>query len=352
MRIVHVGAWNRNWGDAAIQLACRVAMQGEGEWVPLDCQSTEFTASRVRELEATGQHVWLVGGGGLIWAKPELESVSGWQWQISQEAMAELHNPVVVWAVGSPVFPYGDRTWDADAPWAAPLRHSLRYLQSYASRFTVRGGLTRALLRQASRVMVPEVVPDIGWALCEYLPNIGSRPRGPVGLVWGDDKPDWRWAGQEQEVKDALVAELGDGVTVITHLTDEVTDGWPMAWGRQLVERHPAPEHVATWAVHRYRGLRAVVSVRKHGLVLGAALGVPVVALGDVGEVAEIATEIGAPVVSTKRLLSEPGVLEAAVGHAVETLGEQQERAHHAGVLTATGLRTAVQQAWKEAQGG
>ncbi len=49
--IIHVGAWNRNWGDAAIQLGCRVAAGDGFDWLPVDCQTTIFDESTVRALE-------------------------------------------------------------------------------------------------------------------------------------------------------------------------------------------------------------------------------------------------------------------------------------------------------------
>lgn len=335
MKIVHVGAWNRNWGDAAIQLACRIAVGDGHEWLPFDCQTTVFTPELVRKIESDGPVVWLIGGGGLIWAKPELDSVSGWQWQITPEAMEAITGKVVVWALGSPVFPYGDSTWGLSAPHAKALTESLHDVNRKATTFTVRGESTRFhLLNRLNQNF--SIVPDIAWALVDH--ERPAQPGDNIGFLWATDKQYWRW-GDSFHRDDAVAAaydQLGDieNVTHIRHLAP--SDG-----------EQPTPEAVGRWARKAYAGLRGVVSTRKHGIIIGAAMGVPVVGLGDVIEVAEICDTIGAPVVSYRELLV-PGVLQKAIEEAVSDRDFQHQCARIAGATAREGLRTAITKAWGE----
>ncbi len=346
--ILHVGAWGRNWGDQAIALGARHAAGPDHRWLSLDCQKERFTVERVRELEAKAgpDGVWLIGGGGLIWAKPELDSPSGWQWQIEQDALEAIELPIVVWAVGSPTFPYGDRTWDESAPWAKPLRDSLSLLRAKASTFAVRDDSTANLMVDGYLHRPNQIVPDIAWALAGKLKRTKQAPM--VGLVWAEDKADWRWGGKEGEVRLAIERELkGENVRVIPHLSDEHCEGWPAMWERDKITALSIPHHsyVPWWADKVYRGLDVVISARKHGIVLAAAQGIPAVGIGDVKEVRQMCEEIGAPWVSTERMIDfacYAGALRMAVWTAREHAAEQYDRALEAGIRTSSGLREAL----------
>ena len=344
--ILHVGAWGRNWGDQAIALGARHAAGPGHEWLPLDCQVERFTVERVRELEADAgpDGVWLIGGGGLIWAKPELDSPSGWQWQIEQDALEAIRLPIVVWAVGSPTFPHGDRTWDLDAPWAKAIRDSLSLLRAKVSMFAVRDDWTNCLLF-TNGLASCEVVPDVAWALAGKLKRTKQAPR--VGLVWAEDKADWRWDGKEGEVRLAIERELkGEQVRVIPHLSDEHCEGWPALWQRSCAwVNQPDYQHVPVWAANVYSGLDVVISARKHGIVLAAAQGIPAVGIGNVVEVQQMCDEIRAPCVATEELLNFDGVLVEAIESARTAGLVQYASAIRAGDKTRVGLRTALDNA-------
>ena len=341
--ILHVGAWGRNWGDQAIALGARHAAGPGHEWLPLDCQVERFTVERVRELEAQAgpDGVWLIGGGGLIWAKPELDSPSGWQWQIEQDALEAIRLPIVVWAVGSPTFPHGDRTWDESAPWADALRDSLELLQAKASTFAVRDSSTVELFGANYLVPPDLVVPDMAWALAGKLRRTYQMSR--VGLVWAEDKADWRWDGKEGEVRLAIERELkGEQVRVIPHLSDEHCEGWPALWERAPLHGQPDLQLVPDWAEMTYEGLDIVISARKHGIVLAAAQGVPAYGIGDVVEVRQMCDEVGAPYMPTALMLKHPGLLRYIIEGTRKHAGRQYARAIEAGERTSSGLRTAL----------
>ena len=306
-RVAHVGAWGRNFGDRAIQWGVQQAL-GVDDWViyPYDCQRVaHYDADQARALTESVD-VILVGGGGLLWDKPELRSVSGWQWQVTMEFLEALRVPVVVWGVGWTAFPTDDdRTGQAPA-----FRETLSWLVENAAAFTARNPQTRAMLDlhgvEVERVDVA-ADPALGapW-------NRWRGGGGVLALCWASDKPAWRWDDPDDERRalHAVVTaakELGLTLRLVPHLagTDERVRGYLRDEGVnfQDVERdaphlYPATlERVEEWARLSYVDADVVVSMRKHGMLIPAGMGAPVLGLGELPEVEYLAQMLGVQVV-------------------------------------------------------
>jgi len=315
--VYHVGAWGRNYGDRAIQLATMQQLAqhlpGLVEWHHHDLQERIFDEAWVEEVNAQGTLV-VVGPGGLLWDKPGLNSPTGWQWRIPGRLVAQLQPPLVLHTLGWTRFPYNDPT--GTHPELVP---HLATCFEQAAHKAVRNRGTLQALHQLGLRIAPQVLPDVAIttpAEAVHLPA-GLFPGPVIGLCWASDKPGWRWAGgaaeEERWLLQVLVPVLcnaiqqhGATVLLVPHIA-----GLDKGIRDQLEAHLPAGRFVcaeqdgmlpypATLAgtptlAGIYQQCTMVLSMRKHGLWIPFGQGVPVVGLGDLPEVAWTMRSLGMP---------------------------------------------------------
>ena len=325
--IYHVGAWGRNLGDLAIQMAMHHAL-GQGEldisWVPIDCQAGPMTDAWVNGVNEHADMV-IVGGGGLLWNKPELESGTGWQWDYTWEQLQAIKPPIVVYGLGFTEFPYRTegRTPEQEGFWP-----SLEELLSVAKLFSVRNHYTRQFLLEGLDGIHPagkkpiEVIPDP--ALFLPAPEwdvsvLGAPPGLPTGrpvisICWGSDKRDWRWPNSTHSellflgrLVDALegfvrgsnahvvlvphIAGLDDGVAAL--LEGELGSS-NFTYAQDMLPHLEQPNwNTLQAALLIYGRSQVVLSMRKHGLLMAGSQGRYMFGLGDLEEVAATMGELG-----------------------------------------------------------
>ena len=327
--IYHVGAWGRNLGDIAIQMAMHHAL-GQGDldinWVPIDCQAGPMTDAWVNGVNEHADMV-IVGGGGLLWNKPELESGTGWQWDYQWEQLKAIRPPIVVYGLGWTEFPHRKegRTGDHEGFW-----DSLEELLDTAKLFSVRNHYTREVLL-ASRILqnrsdLPpsaiEVIPDPAL----FLPSpmwdanaLGAPPQLPTGrpiisICWASDKRDWRWPnsthsellflGRLVDALEGFIRGSNAFVALVPHiagLDDDLAELLEGELGSDnfgyMADALPDLEQ-PTWntlqaALLIYGRSQVVLSMRKHGLLMAGSQGRYMFGLGDLEEVGATMVELG-----------------------------------------------------------
>ena len=320
--IYHVGAWDRNLGDLAIQMAMHHAL-GQGEldisWVPIDCQAGPMTDAWVNGVNEHADMV-IVGGGGLLWNKPELESGTGWQWDYTWAQLEALRVPLVVYGLGFTEFPYRQegRTEEHDN-----FVDSVMELLDVAKLFSVRNRYTRDFLTQGMEPPLPiEVIPDPALFLPAPMWDVsvlGAPPGLPTGrpvisICWGSDKVDWRWPnGRHSELLflgrlvDALeglvrgsnahvvlvphIAGLDDGVAAL--LEGELGSS-NFTYAQDMLPDLEQPNwNTLQAALLIYGRSQVVLSMRKHGLLMAGSQGRYMFGLGDLEEVGATMAELG-----------------------------------------------------------
>ncbi len=313
-RILHIGAWGRNWGDHAIKYAMRRSLDAAFtarrvevvEWEYADIQETDFDGFDFSPFDLV-----IVGGGGLLWDKPELKSYTGWQWRIPAEQLLEIRAPLVLYGLGWTRFPYHDPT-GSEVMWT-----HLRITASKAALFSVRNRETRDLLRQHGIPKVdhiPDPAIDLGDSSGTWAVEDGVKM---IGLCWASDKPEMRFGNQTRydhwlecyaAYLKAVTEKTGHTVLMVEHIggmDDAAHDIFKSYMGDRFIsyQNHIGAAKLAddgrplTENVPEYFGVYdncdAVFSSRKHGIWIPAGKSVPTIGFGLLDEVGWTMRSVG-----------------------------------------------------------
>ncbi|SHL74506.1 polysaccharide pyruvyl transferase family protein [Roseibium suaedae] len=316
MRIAHVGAWGRNFGDFALQageMAVFSADAGEPlEFLQIHSQKTRFHPDLIDHINATCD-LMVVGGGGLIFHRPEDSSRSGWQFDITLEDLERIKVPLAVYAIGYNAFHF-----DQLKLLPIAMQH-LKAVQDKAFLFSVRNqGTKRALIRGGLDAERIEVIPDPGM----YVPPVPfTLPKAKngslkIGINWAGDRPHFRfaepWEQTRAQLVDAMcgafeaVAEKHPDLQVyfLPHLEERIdSDVWPM-FQERLGERvinleddasyiYPPSLTQVGFLADAYRQMDLAIGMRGHATIVPFGMNTPVLGLGSHDKVGFFLEEVG-----------------------------------------------------------
>jgi len=311
VNVWHIGAWNRNVGDWALAYQLHRLLNEQGrprdvtfKFYMVDSQRTYFHQALVDQMNEEADLI-LVGGGGLIFFRPEDKSISGWSFNIEPEKVCALKKPLIVYAIGYNRFAYDETEFPP-----ATAQH-LRITQAKAALFSVRNNGTRRTLieRYGLDPNKIDVVPDPG--ICLYDRPIEIRPKrnaAPfIAVNWAADRPHQRYPKPSEEnakyflisLKTALVQsvkDLGTQILFLPHLMQIDTDifeyfasGFPKGSIFSLHHELPyiyAPPGEMLYAhvpffTNVFRQADVLIGMRLHNCVLGFGAGKPFITLGS-----------------------------------------------------------------------
>lgn len=324
LNVWHIGAWNRNVGDWALAYQMHRLLNEQGasrgiafRFHQIDSQRTFFYPELVDQMNDEADLI-VIGGGGLIFARPEDRSVSGWSFNIPPADLARLRPPIVVHGIGYNRFAYDTQPFP---PATAP---HLRQLQDKAVLFSVRNHGTRRQLieRYGLDPNRLDVVPDAG--ICLYDRPIavpGLRRDVPVvALNWAGDRPHQRYPPPAEEnareflarTKAALrrlVDERGVQIMFLPHLVsldtdmyDEFADGFPTGTivntHRAVPYLYPPPGEMMyahiPFFTNLFRQADVILGMRLHTCILAFGAGTRFIPLGSHPKVHYFADDVGA----------------------------------------------------------
>ena len=250
VNVWQIAGWNRNVGDWALTYHQHRLLNKHArpyglffKFYPLDGQLTYFYPSLVDQMNEEADLV-MVGGGGLIFHRPEDKSVSGWGFNISIPDLHRIEKPVVVYALGNNKFAYSNNAF----PEMTSIH--MRELQKKSIYFSVRTtGVRNDMVSDFD--LVPskiEVIPDTGIYLHDRPISIPFKKRsGPlIAVNLAGDRPHYRYpepAEENQQIcfdilRSALlraVKELDATIMFLPHLHaldfapfDKFSEGFPL----------------------------------------------------------------------------------------------------------------------------
>ncbi len=322
MNVWHIAGWNRNVGDWALTYhqhrLLNEAAKSAGlsfKFYPIDGQRTFFHPGLIDQMNEEADLV-MVGGGGLIFHRPEDKSVSGWGFNISQENLRRVKKPIIVYSLGNNKFSYGGNEFPS---YTAP---QLKELQNRATLFSVRAaGVKRDLVNDfgldGEKI---EVTPDTGMFLYDRDISLPiKRGRGPlIAVNFAGDRPHYRYPdpGAENEkrfyqaLKAALlrlVKEAGAQILYLPHLSivdfdvyQSFAEGFPAGSVFGLHQELPflyAPPgellhpHIPFFT-NIYRKLDLVIGMRLHSCIFAYGAGIKFIPLGDQDKLRHLVEDI------------------------------------------------------------
>jgi len=313
--IWHHGAWNRNFGDWVLfdsiqHHLCRAAGRSM-RFVPADSQRTRYGRDLVARLNREAD-LLLVGGGGLVFHRPEDATVSGWQFNIALDDLAAVRVPIVVYGVGYNRFPY-DRSG-----FPAGFAAHVRAVQSRAALFSVRNAGTRdALVAHGLDPARMEIVMDAGaFAPCDAVALPALEGDGPlIGVNVAGDRPGHRYPAPAEanerrchavlaDVLACVVERTGARVLLIPHIVDiddRLHDVYIERIGRERCidlkaiapQIYPPAAVTASLLVGVYDRCDAVLGMRGHACIIAYGRGVPFVAVGEHAKTRYLLSDVG-----------------------------------------------------------
>ncbi len=338
--IWHVGGWNRNYGDFAIQAGLQRMLRRVADepliFVPVDCQQTWFHPALIDRMNAEAD-LLLVGGGGMVFNRPEDDSHSGWQFNIAMDDLARVDIPLVVHGIGFNQFTY-DRSG-----FRPQMNDHLRRTQETAVLFSTRNEGTRAELahRGLDGDAMP-VLPDSGMFVAPSpiaLP--GSNEGVTIGVNWAGDRVDQRWPGEPEETAAAVARSLADALSAVLaargggrvlwvpHLMEidrHARTVFEDALGASLIDLEQAMAHIYPPSLYQvpfladiYRQCDLVIGMRGHANIIPFGVGTRVIGIGSHNKNRFFLEEIGEP----DALIDVRGYPDGCSADAMRTLIER-----------------------------
>uniref|UniRef100_UPI003BA98952 polysaccharide pyruvyl transferase family protein n=1 Tax=Stappia sp. TaxID=1870903 RepID=UPI003BA98952 len=316
IRIAHVGGWGRNYGDLALQAGqMRVLREDAPEaldFLPIHCQQTWFHDDLIDMINETCD-LLMLGGGGMIFHRPEDSSRSGWQFNIALEDLEKIKVPLAVYAIG-----YNPFHFDELKLLPQTMTH-LAATQKKSAVFSVRNrGTWQALQNGGLAGERIDVIPDPGMYVQPRRLTLPGADEADIriGLNWAGDRPHFRFSEPWRENRTALIDSLCEAfqllarrhprlrVYFIPHLENRIdSDVWEEFKARlgdmiinledDVARIYPPSLSQACFLADAYRQMDVSIGMRGHANIIPFGMGTPVIGLGSHDKVGFFLSEVG-----------------------------------------------------------
>jgi len=273
-----------NWGDICLPVAVREAVETRvqiRDWFPIHVHQV-FDDQRLEIVNGTKGLV--VGGGGLLLPDTSPNGSSGWQWNVTTEALKRLQVPLAVIAVGYNLFKGQDF-------YSRQFQYSLETLVDRAVLFGLRnGGSLRKVQDRLPARLADKVTffPCPTCVLCQLHPEYAEPEPSMDGVLINAayDRSSRRFGEAYPQFLEQMAKairtldERGVAVGFAAHLpSDErfLVDVAPLI-GRSL-DCHRLYDLELEAAYRVYRRAALVIGMRGHATMIPFGLGVPVLSV-------------------------------------------------------------------------
>lgn len=291
----------------------RAASSSPLNFVPVDCQKTMLHPALIDEFNAKAD-LLLVGGGGMVFHRPEDDSHSGWQFNVRQEDLDDIKVPLVIYGIGFNQFYYDDHGFEPR------LNGHLRATQDKAALFSVRNrGTFDELVSRGLDPARMEVIPDPGMFVPPSpieLPGIGED-EFKLGLNWAGDRAHHRFPDPWQTTRNAVIEALcqailrlfdtlgGGKLIFIPHLSDIDSEVAPLFEERlgkvfynvetELPYIYPPSQAQVPFLADIYRQMDLVIGMRGHANIIPLGMNTPFIGFGSHNKNHFFLDEVGEP---------------------------------------------------------
>ncbi|MCV0427912.1 MAG: polysaccharide pyruvyl transferase family protein [Roseibium sp.] len=282
------------------------------DFLPIHCQQTVFHSDLIDLVNETCDLI-VLGGGGMIFHRPEDSSRSGWQFNIGIEDLKRIKVPVATYGIGYNAFHFDEMKLLPNA-----MEH-LRETQAKTSLFSVRNqGSKDALVAGGLDGDRIEIIPDPGMFVQPHAFTLPGSADADIriGLNWAGDRPHFRfqepWSENRQKLINALcnafetMARTYPGMRVyfIPHLVDRIdSDVWEMfksRLGERTINLEDSASHIyppsfaqVGFLADAYSQMDLTIGMRGHANIVPFGMNTVPVGLGSHDKVGFFLKEAG-----------------------------------------------------------
>lgn len=313
--IYHVGAWSGNFGDSILQQSIKLGLSNISRFdlvfLYINCQQTEFTKELIWEINNKADLI-IIGGGGLVFYRPQDNSKSGWQWNIDLDLIDMIKVPFVVYGIGYNQFEY-------DASNYIPITNQhLQKTVQLAALFSVRNSGTKAeLIARGCNASKIEVIPDSGMFLTPKhvtIPKL-DKTKLIIGFNWTTDREHQTFPPPVLENKEKFISNCLDllnyaiskknaQVVYIGHMSSDfdkeiinkLKNGLiqtPIIIDEEISHIYPPTGENAGFLVDVYRQMDIVLGMRGHANIVSFGQNTPFIGLGSHRKIRYFLQDIG-----------------------------------------------------------
>ncbi len=313
--IYHAGAWAGNFGDSILEQSIKNNLvkctNKELDFRYINCQKTEFTKELIDQMNNEGDML-LIGGGGLVFFRPQDNSKSGWQWNIDINLIDEIKVPIVVYGIGYNQFEFDTSNF---------LHITNKHLQKTVEKarlFSVRNtGTKNELIKRGCNGNKIEVIPDCGMFLPArsiQIPCIDNE-KLKVAINWTTDRENQTFPEPFPETKESFIDILIDlfnylienenaQIFYIGHMCEsfdrDIIDtlerrlvNAPIVIDRELSDIYPPAAEKAGYIVDIYRQMDIVYGMRGHANIVSFGQNTPFIGIGSHPKIRYFLSDIG-----------------------------------------------------------
>lgn len=353
--IYHVGAWGGNFGDSILQQSASVNLQMatdlDLEFKYINCQRTEFTEQLIDIINGDGD-LLLVGGGGLVFHRPQDNSKSGWQWNIDINLIDRIKMPLVFYGIGYNQFEYDSSNF-------LPItNYHLQKTVEKATLFSVRNqGTKRDLVKRGCNPDKIHVIPDSGMFLRSKKITIPylREDKLKIGFNWTTDRQEQTFPPPHIETRkaflDSIIKLLNSAIIeknaqivyighmgrnfdrdIINLLKTNLIEP-PLIIDDVLSEIYPPSGDNASYLVNIYKQMDVVLGMRGHANIVAFGQNTPSIGLGSHRKIRYFLEDIGHPelffdVRPDSEMFYNENLMKQTLFHVIDHLPQYKDKQH------------------------
>ncbi|HEX5187016.1 MAG TPA: polysaccharide pyruvyl transferase family protein [Nitrososphaeraceae archaeon] len=320
INIWHVGAWgsNRNFGDEVLRVSITDTIKNvyakPVNFTYVNCQTTYFSPQLISYLNKSAD-LFYIGGGGLLFHRPQDNSKSGWQFNIDLKNLDLIDVPIVVDGIGYNKFPYDEHNFEQK------MWDSVSKLVDKSLLFSVRNcGTLNVLKDNITNYHKIDIVPDAGMFIKSepFVHEIFNNDKLKIGLNWASDRSEQRFFGAQWEEKYVITLntlkqfaqENNALVYIIEHLLpnelNQHNKNKIKNWAKLILkdkviiisealkeELYPPAQYYAGFFADLYRQMDIVLGMRGHATIIPFGQKTPFLGLGKHRKVEWFMKDVG-----------------------------------------------------------
>lgn len=237
----------------------------------------------------------IIGGGGLFLPDTNANSISGWQWACSREALGEIQVPIVLYSIGYNYFRGQEpNRLFVDNLNAIVDKSAFVGLRNHGSVEAVKGLLQDSLrdkvcYQPCTTTLIRRIMPEL-------LPK---KESGKIAFNFAFDREDRRYGGRKEEILREIVKSMyllrnrGYDIYIIAHCLNDLSI-LSMIPERKKIHTVNATAWDLDKLVRFYNDMDVVLGMRGHAQMIPFGVNCHIISLGSHEKMRWFLEDIGA----------------------------------------------------------